>query len=113
MRKTLTGALLAALTLLTASPAHADVVNEKWIVDKPIAGGKRYFPAYGAYSLTGLDPDRIRPTGTLSLLGGIIDVGDRDDRCTWVVFRITYYDYEQATPRRRASATAAACRDSG
>ncbi|UBU08377.1 hypothetical protein [Nonomuraea gerenzanensis] len=55
-------------------------------------------PAYGAYSLTGLDPDRIRPTGKLSLLGGVIDVGDRDDRRTWVVFRLTSCDYEPAMP---------------
>ncbi|MFF0776620.1 hypothetical protein ACFYUK_47615 [Nonomuraea wenchangensis] len=105
MRRTLAallaGTLLAALIPLTASPANADVVNERWIVYKPTAGGKKYWASYGVYSLTGLHPDRIRPTGRLSLTGGISDVGDpEDDRCTWVLFRITYYDYEQATPKQ-------------
>ncbi|GII62820.1 hypothetical protein Skr01_29050 [Sphaerisporangium krabiense] len=105
MRRTLAallaGALLAAFTLFTTPPANADVVNKLWIAYKPTSGGKRYAAAFGGYSITGLDPNRIHPTGKLSLSGFVADVGSpTDDHCTWVLFRIAYYDYEKATPKQ-------------
>ncbi|GII62819.1 hypothetical protein Skr01_29040 [Sphaerisporangium krabiense] len=98
----LAGTLLAALTLLTTSPANADMLNMRWFVTyKQSVGTERYWAGYGGYNVTGLDPNRIQPTGKLALSGGVIDVGNPlDERCTWVLFRITYYDYEQATPKQ-------------
>ncbi|SEH00918.1 hypothetical protein SAMN05444920_118107 [Nonomuraea solani] len=100
MRKALAALLLAALTLLHASPANADVVDQQWLAKKPAKNGT-YILGHGVFSVTGLDPDRYKPTGQLTLRGQVIDAADRQDAlCTWVVFRITYYDYEQALPKQ-------------